>query len=430
MLTPRWFALKPHPTQYAFFHSPARFNLCTSGRRSGKTELRKRSVILSTWRDRFSPSPNGRNRFFAAPTRDQAKFIYWKDLKALMPRHWLKGDPNETELSMTTKWDTTIRVVGLDKAERIEGGGLDEINVDEFPSVKPGTFDGTIRPMLMDRKGRAYLYGKPFESGPAQWEYEQMVERAKSGADADWRHFNWPSSDIVDPAEVENARGTMDAKIFRQEMLGEFVTSGGKFAPDFDYKLNTIKDAFYNPNQPLCWSLDFNINPQCSGILQHENGRVTVLHEFALPNCKTEVVCSTFLEYCEKHLMNVKGVHIYGDSSGNARDSTSGLSDWVIVQNMLKNTGFKYHVKSSWSPLADTRNAVNARVLSARGTRNLFVDQTCIGLIGDLRGAIWPSDLDLNHHLAWLRYFCHSEYPVVPDPPERTYLAEATNARD
>ena len=82
-LNPAWYPLRHHPTQSALWQSKARFNVVPAGRRSGKTEIcGKRKLIMkaliggkfSDWRG-----------FAGAPTRDQAKRIYWKDLKKLVP---------------------------------------------------------------------------------------------------------------------------------------------------------------------------------------------------------------------------------------------------------------------------------------------------------------------------------------------------------
>ena len=46
MLTPRWTPLRPHPLQSQYFNSPHRFNVLPCGRRSGKTELAKRKLVV------------------------------------------------------------------------------------------------------------------------------------------------------------------------------------------------------------------------------------------------------------------------------------------------------------------------------------------------------------------------------------------------
>jgi hypothetical protein len=166
--------------------------------------------------------------------------------------------------------------------------------------------------------------------------------------------------------------------------------------------------------------LDFNINPMCSGIIQHNKGDVRIIHELELPDTKTDTAVDTFLGVCEKRGWSLTNLTIYGDPSGSARDTTSGFSDWAIIKNRLRNIapGTKYKVPIAQSPIKDTVNAVNARLLSADGTVRMAIDPGCRGIIKDLRAALAGTDMEPQHHASWLRYFCHNEFPVnVVRPP-------------
>src|SRR5574337_37059 len=74
----RWYALKEHAVQLALINavpSGIRFPLVPAGRRSGKTERFKRFLVKQA-------SAVSGQYFAAAPTHDQAKKIFWDDLKA------------------------------------------------------------------------------------------------------------------------------------------------------------------------------------------------------------------------------------------------------------------------------------------------------------------------------------------------------------
>jgi hypothetical protein len=98
----------------------------------------------------------------------------------------------------------------------------------------------------------------------------------------------------------------------------------------------------------------------------------------------------------------------------------SGASDWAIIQNKLHNHlgPGSVRVHNGPQPIADTRNALNARIKSADGKANLMIDPTCRKIIDDLRAALWPGTMDEQHAAAWLRYFCHYAYPVAVKPRE------------
>ena len=91
-----------------------RYVILPAGRRSRKTLISKRKVLIEGM---YHPE---HKYFHGAPTRQQAKDIFWKDLKKYTKLFWGKI-PNESELYVTLWNGTEIHVVGLDRAERIEG---------------------------------------------------------------------------------------------------------------------------------------------------------------------------------------------------------------------------------------------------------------------------------------------------------------------
>lgn len=157
-LTPRWTELRPHPEQIRLVNSRARFKTVPAGRRSGKTELAKRHLVRSA----FIPTGFFPSRFFAAaPTRDQAKRIWWDDLKAMVPLDMRSRAPSESELTIFTNMGSEIVVVGMDKPERIEGSPWDGGVLDEYGNMKEKAWGENVRPALSDRKGWCWFIGVP-----------------------------------------------------------------------------------------------------------------------------------------------------------------------------------------------------------------------------------------------------------------------------
>ena len=221
----RWTKLRPHLLQSAYFRSPCRFNVNPSGRRSGKTELAKRKLVRCAIRGTNFPRP----QFGAsAPTRDQAKRIYWQDLKDLSPPE-LVADISEGSMTITFKIGSELHVVGMDKPERVEGQPWDGFVLDEYGNMKADAWDEHLRPALSDRKGWADFIGVP--EGKQNHYYklseEARKEYAELGLNAEWGYFHWPSADILDPAEIEAARRKMHPLVFEQEYGGAFVSFSG-----------------------------------------------------------------------------------------------------------------------------------------------------------------------------------------------------------
>ena len=89
-LTERWYDLRHHADHEAIMASGARFVLARAGRRSGKTEIAKRRLVMALAEKVPDHDPK---YFYAGPTRQQAKEVAWDDLKAMTPPEWLACRP-------------------------------------------------------------------------------------------------------------------------------------------------------------------------------------------------------------------------------------------------------------------------------------------------------------------------------------------------
>ena len=74
-----------------------RWVLLRAGRRSGKTEIAKRAIILALAMETWHGAPA--NCLWCGPTLTQTKEIAWEDLKAMVPAEWI-AKISETELKI------------------------------------------------------------------------------------------------------------------------------------------------------------------------------------------------------------------------------------------------------------------------------------------------------------------------------------------
>lgn len=426
-LTPRWEPLLPHPEQIRLINSPARFKVVPAGRRSGKTERAKRNIIIQALRE----SAEGRwldyRYFAAAPTRDQAKAIFWADLKALVPRYLLGGPIRESDLTIRLITGAEIVVVGLDRPQRIEGRAWNGCVIDEVANIRPGAWGENIRPALADRKGWAWLIGVPEGRG----EYFDMYERAISGADAEWDGFHWVSADILPPEEIESARRNLDERVFQQEYEASFVTFEGRAYHAFERSQHTHQALAYDPRAPLIVALDFNVEPGVAAIAQEQrlpNGLdgTAVIGEVFIPrNSTTPAVCRRIVDDWGDH---AGPVYLYGDATGGARGSARVLgSDWDLVRAELRpvfSDRLAFHVPAA-NPAERARlNAMNSRLRSASGEIRLMVDPVrAPHVVRDLEGVRLleggageidkRADPKLTHISDALGYYIAKRFPII-----------------
>jgi len=225
MLTDRWEPLREHKTQWAAWTYMGRYSVLPSGRRSGKSEIiGKRKMVMRALmsHERNTPffRPYNDPRFgIGAPTRDQAKRIYWNDIKRMIPKKFLFCPPNESQLIVSLLNGAEIHVLGMDKPERVEGSPWDHFVLDEYGNMKEQTWGEHVRPALSDRQGGCDFIGVP-EGRNHYYELSKMAKAEQMRGNPDWALFHWLSSDILLPSEIEAAKREMDELTFKQEYEG------------------------------------------------------------------------------------------------------------------------------------------------------------------------------------------------------------------
>ncbi len=434
--TPRWTPLRPHPAQHAYYRSAARFNVVPAGRRSGKTELAKRRLVRAAVLRGLAgggPFGAGGRYFAAAPTRDQARRIYWNDLKALVPKACLAGPPRETELLIPLCNQVEIQVLGLDKPERIEGSPWDGGVLDEFADLRPEVWSRHVRPALSDRRGWCDLIGVP----EGRNHFHDRYREALLDESGEWAVFHWPSADILPPEEIAGARRDLDPLTFQQEYEAGFVNFTGRAYYCFDPETHVSPGLVYDPDEPLIVCLDFNVSPGVAVVAQEQylpgladgDGRPVpgtgVIGEVHIPrNSNTPAVCRRLLSDFPDHRGPVR---VYGDASGGAGGSAKvDGSDWDLVRRILgAHYGGRLDSRVPRSNPAERArvNAVNSRLRSADGRVRMLVDgRAAPRLVEDLEGVRLleggSGELDkrrdphLSHLSDALGYYVVAEFPL------------------
>lgn len=435
----RLYPLRHHAIQQAWMTSPARFTVVPAGRRSGKTENAKRKLVVRALTAKGWDDP----RFFAAaPTRDQAKAIYWNDLKAMFPRQLWRQAPSETELSIKLINGAEVYVLGMDKPERIEGRPWNGGILDEFANMKPGAWGENVRPALSDRAGWCDLIGVP----EGRNHYYDLWQYALHGEDPEWAGFTWKSADILPIAEVEAARRQLDPLVFQQEYEASFVNFVGRAYYVF-MDTEHCRPLKYDTRMPLGFCFDFNVDPGVCAIVQEQvlpgvyerdaktgvpllNRPVSgtgVIGEVYIPqNSNTPAVCRKLVADWGKH---AGPITCYGDATGGARGTaqTQG-SDWDLIKQELRPTfgdRLSFSVPKA-NPTERARiNAVNTRLKTADGVVRMMVDaKKAPHVVKDLEGVRLleggsgeidkKADKRLTHISDGLGYYIEKRFPVTP----------------
>ena len=365
----RWYKLKDIPQQLSLVRDNVRFKVVPAGRRSGKTERAKRYIVRQAMKNA------GRAYFLAAPTRDQAKKIFWNDLKQMTFSSLHPRQPSETELLVTLPNNATIQVIGLDKPQRIEGqlwaGGI----VDEIADCKPNAWAENIKPALdtvnpQDPDYRAWCWLTGVPDGLNH--FYDLAQYAQNANDSEWAFYTWKSSDILPSDVIEAAKRQISQRQFRQEYEASFETAQGRIYEDYSFANRTSETI--QPHEQLLWFHDFNYTPMSSGIGVRRGDNLYCLDEIILSSAISRQSALEFVERYKNH--DNKNVLIYGDPAGRAGEKHGHESDYTEMENVLKSNGWKFarNVKKAAPAIKDRQNAVRAKIMNANGERSLFVN--------------------------------------------------------
>lgn len=413
----RWYPLIPHKTQLelvAAVDSGIRFPLVPAGRRSGKTERFKRFVVKKA-NNIIGPY------FAAAPTHDQAKKIFWDDLKALSLSSTHLKRPSESDRIIYMPNGSEIHVIGLDKPQRIEGIPWKGGGIDEFADVKADAWESNIYPALntvnpSDPSYLAWCWLLGVPDGLNH--YFDLCEKANLADNVDFKVFHWMTEEIF-PDMAEAAKRVMSAKQYNQEFRASFETATGRIYDDYGKDNHTNESI--KTHEQLCWYHDFNFTPLSSGIGVIREKNIYLLEEIILTSA---VALQSAMEFCERYKDHKnKNVVIYGDPSGRAGEKHGHESDYIAIESYLRSQGWAFtrKVKPSTRSIKDGQNAVRAKIKSAAGDVYLFVNPNTAPYThkslatGQLKegSSFIEQENEYQHIGTAIRYFVDYEFPIL-----------------
>jgi phage FluMu gp28-like protein len=204
-----------------------RFNWLSAGRRWRKTTLAMSIVVEA--------SSTGGTYLWGAPTFDQVRIGFNETKRALGGY----GDFNQGRMTVTLPGGGMIIFRSLDNPDNARGHTADGVVVDEAGFIKPAAWYEILRPMLIDTGGWGWLIGTP---DGRNFFWQEWVKASDYDDAIAWQVPTLgvkitPEGLVRDPHPLENPDisfdeikqlyRTMPERVFRQEILAEFMESGG-----------------------------------------------------------------------------------------------------------------------------------------------------------------------------------------------------------
>lgn len=235
----------PHPGQKQVINCEARFRVVVCGRRWGKTTLGIRSILIRA-------AERKQTCWWLAPTYGMAAQV-WRDLK-----YACREAPglmiSETERRLDFPGGGSLAIHSAHLPDNLRGAGLDFVVLDEAAFMEPTVWPEVVRPMLLERKGRALFLSSP-KSRNWFWEIYQMGRSNNRS----WAHFHFPSSHnpLIDPAELEAIRAQTNERIYREEYGAEFLEDTGQVFRGIYEAATAPRDATPKPDGIYVAGLDW-----------------------------------------------------------------------------------------------------------------------------------------------------------------------------
>lgn len=221
---------------------------------------------------------------------------------------------------------------------------------------------------------------------------------------------------------IEELESSYDPVLAEQEIEGKFVnTRSGRVYHQFGRDWN-IKEYKYDPFRDIVLCVDFNVNPMKWALIQRVGDKDFVFDELSRNNT-----------YTQQMAMDIKAKYpnanfiLYGDYSGNYRDTRSRTTDIEIIKDVLNIPEASVKIKPQ-PPVVHRIDAVNARLRNVKGESRLFVTANCIHVIKDFESVVYDKlgkiekittdtvKKELTHISDAIGYFCEYEYSLRGKP--------------
>jgi hypothetical protein len=410
------------PSQQKFHDSQARFKGFSGPIGSGKSQALCQEAI------RLSYQNPGRTGLIGAPTYPMLRDSTLTSLVEILERNRLPFELNKAD-NVLVMTDTRSRILlrSVEDFDRLRGTNLAWFGLDELTYTQEGAWlclEGRLRdPKATRRCGFAVWTPKGFD-----WVYRKFISEPVEGYEAIQAQA-YENRFLLDrvPDFYQRLRSSYDENFFRQEVLGDYLNVRGGLVYSAFRKEENVREVAIDLRLPVFWTLDFNVDPLCSLVVQRWRDEVRVVDEIVLHRATTEQACE---EFERKYGMPPAGVVVFGDANGASRHTASDVTDFGAIRKYFTSRGvvFHYKVPKSNPSVRDRVGLVNARLCNAAGDVQMTVSPRCKELIDDFEQVAYSEnstqidkskDRDRTHASDALGYLVWQEFKETDKVGER-----------
>jgi hypothetical protein len=395
--------------------------------------------------------PDIRPHWWTAPTYYQARHGYMGIVEIARNAGLLRDYTTTPPLRLRLKTGGVIQALSWDRPEGMYGPSVLTLVADEFGRLTSPAYSAMSSrraETIAQGFGHALWIGNVGEIGSAA---EDLWNQAESGQ-AGFRSFRWTWRDraLAHPCPCELdpdirtayehgvgcARGVycqfiareasrMSAPQFRQLYGAEWADWNDLPVFEFDRQVH-VADApiRIQKDLPLDLACDFNVDPMVWVIGQHHKTEAWAIDEIVIQGNATTQEASN--ELIRRYPFHELTVDVYGDRSGNARDTKSKTTDYGVIRKVLGAffREVRMRVPKANPSITASVNAFNAKLAPMIGAPTYRISPTCkVGAV-DLARTSWkPGTRDIDkskksqtHWSDAERYRIARLFPIVERP--------------
>lgn len=202
-----------------------KYIVLTTGRQYGKTLLAENLLL------KWALENNKVNVMWISPVYSQARKVF-NDIVNAIDASPILESANKSQFNIKLINGSNIFFRSGERPDSLRGYTLDYLIVDEAAYIRDDVWNNVLRPTILVRGKKCLFISTPKGKN---WFYG-LAMRGQSGDNPQYLYLQGTSYDTpyISPDEIDEAKRTLPEDIFRQEILGEFVDSGGEVFVDID----------------------------------------------------------------------------------------------------------------------------------------------------------------------------------------------------
>lgn len=426
-----------HEKQVAFHKCPKRNRWVFGGNRSGKTECGAAECVYMA----RGIHPYRENRkdvcgWVVSLSSQVQRDVAQKKILRYLRRDWIeeivmlsgrKDAPESGVIDLIRVKNVFggISVIGFKSCdqgrEKFQGTSLDFVWFDEEP---PEDIYLECRMRVLDRRGDIFGTMTPLKG--LTFVHEQIFLNRSNDPEVWYEFMEWSDNPYLDEGEIAALESCLDEKTLQSRRFGRFAVGEGLVYPEFDERIHVV-EPFDVPKE---WQDNISIDPGLNNPLSAHwyavdfDDNVYVVFEHYEAGRDVDYHAARIKEICELLRWKRDGrgrIRALIDSAAKQRtlSGVKSVAELFYERGILVDPNVE---KDLFSGIARVKSYLNQK----NGLPNIYIFNTCVHLIRELKGYYWgsgdvPRKVD-DHSLDEMRYYLMTRPKKAPPAPKKSAI--------